>query len=716
MINIDKYYCINLDRRKDRLRLIQEEVKKSTTLLKNLDIWVAIDGRDINPQWIPEYIVESKIAKDISSDWNHNKSNGLSVTAGALGFSLTQIKIYEYSIKNNKTLLIIEDDTKIDDNFDTELEKICEELPEDFDFCYIGYYNTSHEKISFSDNLFIPKGQICGTHGYIISPSGAKKILNNLLPINVQMDTKLYTLQDKINFYATYKKLVTSYDIVEDNEDYKIKSNIASTDIQRENGSIRNYKITDSTKPLFYITNPVIVTALYDIGRNKWDAFGLAYDTYLYWMRNTLSLDANIVIYTEEKFKEKIENYRKEYDKDLSKTKIIIIELEELEYYKKYYHKLNELMSSDEFVRKTDRHIPEMSKPLYNVMMFNKLSFLKHTYDNNYFNNDLLIWADAGGLRNDIKEYENQIWPSLDKINELDNTKITFFSHSKNVIVTNNENHAISQTRYVQGTSFFVPSHMINSFSLTFEDTVKECLDKKFIGSDEKILDITYLKNKSKYHLIKCDWRTYFKIFKEDNSNLFQNKNDAKKIFIDLGTHECQGLRKFIDKLNIDDSWDIYCFEPNPRVNTKLHIDQLNHSNIHLYKKAVWTKSGRVIFNMHGEDGVSQGSLIEETEEGKWYNDYHSSEIIECIDILEIFNMFNNNQNIYIKMDIEWAEYKILDYILQKQAWPGNIKKIWIEWHGLDNPVHKNKAESLTKSIRSLGTEVIWSDFPWNIE
>ena len=55
----------------------------------------------------------------------------------------------------------------------------------------------------------------------------AKKILNNLLPINVQMDTKLYTLQDKINFYATYKKLVTSYDIVEDNED--ISSFLAST-------------------------------------------------------------------------------------------------------------------------------------------------------------------------------------------------------------------------------------------------------------------------------------------------------------------------------------------------------------------------------------------------------------------------------------------------------------------------------------------------------
>ena len=59
------------------------------------------------------------------------------------------------------------------------------------------------------------------------------------------------------------------------------------------------------------IKKPVIVMALYDIGRDNWDNFNLSYNTYLWWMKNTLSLDADFVIYTEDKFVEEITNNRK---------------------------------------------------------------------------------------------------------------------------------------------------------------------------------------------------------------------------------------------------------------------------------------------------------------------------------------------------------------------------------------------------------------------
>ena len=54
------------------------------------------------------------------------------------------------------------------------------------------------------------------------------------------------------------------------------------------------------------INKPVIVMALYDIGRDNWKNFNLSYNTYLWWMKNTLSLDTDFVIFTEEKFSEKI--------------------------------------------------------------------------------------------------------------------------------------------------------------------------------------------------------------------------------------------------------------------------------------------------------------------------------------------------------------------------------------------------------------------------
>ena len=48
-----------------------------------------------------------------------------------------------------------------------------------------------------------------------------------------------------------------------------------------------------------------------------------------------------------------------------------------------------------------------------------------------------------------------------------------------------------------------------------FNRLIIKSLSKKYIGSDEKVFDITYCKNKHKYNLIQCTWRTYFDLFKE---------------------------------------------------------------------------------------------------------------------------------------------------------------------------------------------------------
>ncbi len=271
------------------------------------------------------------------------------------------------------------------------------------------------------------------------------------------------------------------------------------------------------------IENPVIIMALYDIGRNNWNSFQMSYQRYLDWMKNTLSLDANIVVFTETKFVEKIKSTRKEFDKNLEKTIIIERPLEELECYKKYHSQLCDLMFSDLFKKKIQTLVPEMNRPLYNVIMFNKFFFLKEVKDNKYFNCDFLIWADAGGLRENVDNYKLQLWPCLQKINQLDNSKITFFSHNDNINVVNKEYHALSQIRNIQGTCFFVPCDLIDNFVDELCFTIEESIKENYIGSDEKILDIAYTKNPNRYNLIKCGWREYFHIFQSD---LYKKKGD----------------------------------------------------------------------------------------------------------------------------------------------------------------------------------------------
>lgn len=443
------------------------------------------------------------------------------------------------------------------------------------------------------------------------------------------------------------------------------------------------------------IKNPVIVMALYDIGRDNWKNFTMSYNTYLAWMRNTLSLDANIVIYTEEKFIEKIKEYRREFDSNFDKTIIINQPLDTLDCYKLYNDKLCNLMFSESFKKKAHHDVPEMTKPLYNIIMFNKLYFLKHAKDNNYFNNDLLIWADAGGLREDISNYKNHLWPSLEKLELLDNNKITFFSHSKDINIVDNEYHAMSQARYIQGTCFFVPSKMIDDFVKGCDETISECISNNFIGSDEKIFDLTYLKNPEKYYLVKCTWRTYFDLFKQNG--LFFKPDNKKRIFIDFGSYYGNSLHKFIDSdLNIDENWEIYLFEPNPSIE-KNNI-QNNRLKINYYSQAAWISNELLDFRRYGERGLSGGSLVDKTNGGRWYNDYYDTISVQGIDTAQFLKSLDPNIEIYIHMDIEYSEYAVLQYLLDS-GWPKNIKKIWIEFHNAQE--NTNIVKKLCESIRS---------------
>lgn len=271
------------------------------------------------------------------------------------------------------------------------------------------------------------------------------------------------------------------------------------------------------------INKTAIVTAIFDIGRDKWDNFTMSYHTYLWWMRNLLYLDTNLIIYTEEKFKEDILKYRKEVDPKLNKTILIIQPLESIEGYKTFYEPLNNLMTGEQFKSDIQFNVPEMTKPLYNVVMFAKLFYILDAAKKNLFDADLYAWADAGVIRNDNPE-KNVKWPDIQKINELDNNKVTFFCHHPYVRVgaDHYKQHALSQMRYIQGGAVFVPKKCIDDVCELFKVTALDCIEKGFVGSDEKIFDFLYLTNPDNYNLIKCGWREYI--------DLFTTKNDLEVV------------------------------------------------------------------------------------------------------------------------------------------------------------------------------------------
>jgi hypothetical protein len=170
-------------------------------------------------------------------------------------------------------------------------------------------------------------------------------------------------------------------------------------------------------------------------------------------------------------------------------------------------------MMSEEFKKRVIFQVPEMTKPLYNIVIFNKLFYILESIKKNHFNSDFFIWLDAGVLRSYSQE-KIIGWPNLNKINDGYTDKITFFNHQEKTPYIDPYLHIMSQYRFIHGGCIFVPNNnSIDKLLDTFLNLIRHYLNEGYVGSEEKYLDLCYLKNPEDYNVIKCDWRQYFEIF-----------------------------------------------------------------------------------------------------------------------------------------------------------------------------------------------------------
>ena len=220
-------FYINLEKRVDRKKFIEDELNKSKHLRDIYKRFDAVNGYEIHPRSVREGLLSENSINDILMDtitaW------GLSLTQGGLGVLLSYIKLFELIETLDSPAITFEDDVVLDDNFDSQLENILSELPSDFDFCYLGYGDTKIEREFYSTNLSTPKGMITCLPSLIISPKGAKRLLETLKNIDNQIDTAIYTKCKNLNVFVSNEVIV------------KVKNSF-TTDIQGNNSCRKDYK------------------------------------------------------------------------------------------------------------------------------------------------------------------------------------------------------------------------------------------------------------------------------------------------------------------------------------------------------------------------------------------------------------------------------------------------------------------------------------------
>ena len=264
---------------------------------------------------------------------------------------------------------------------------------------------------------------------------------------------------------------------------------------------------------MFNMENVTVVSALYYIGRDKWkqSGFGLGNDRYKDWVRNILSLDTNLILFTDNHYYDQVIEVKKKYDSELKSLHVVVSTIDEMEAYKKYYLKISCLMQSPEFVDQVrGTTAAEMGYPLYNILMFNKVNFLKQAKELNPFNSTHFFWADAGAFRNELREYENIKWPS-NKSYFTD--KVVFFSHAgDNYNIGHQKGYFMSQSRVVQGGYFIVPVDKVDFLREEFDKIVDEILEEDYIGSDEKVFDLLCKRNIDQVRMVKAGWFEFYKM------------------------------------------------------------------------------------------------------------------------------------------------------------------------------------------------------------
>jgi len=113
--------------------------------------------------------------------------------------------------------MIFEDDAELPDGFEAKLERILEGLPEKRDLVYLGFSAGAEATTRpFNDVFVIPVGQLNGTHAFMVSPEGARKILGECFPLTYQIDTELYRAFSRLDVFRLKTALVNVADFSSD--------------------------------------------------------------------------------------------------------------------------------------------------------------------------------------------------------------------------------------------------------------------------------------------------------------------------------------------------------------------------------------------------------------------------------------------------------------------------------------------------------------------
>ena len=183
-----------------------------------------------------------------------------------------------------------------------------------------------------------------------------------------------------------------------------------------------------------------------------------------------------------------------------------------------------------------------------------------------------------------------------------------------------------------------------------------------------------------------------------------------RKIFIDCGSNTCRILRIQIEKRP---GFEFYAFEAQPGLakEGKKVVSEYPHKSIHFFNKAVWIDDSKLNFFLATEWGNNYkgGSTILSGHAKKAMIDYSKPFEVECIDFSKwiLDNFADTDDYVVVKMDIEGAEYEILEKMI-KDGSIRYIDELFVEYHWMMNEtISRKRHDALLDKLKKEKTKVV---------
>jgi FkbM family methyltransferase len=185
-------------------------------------------------------------------------------------------------------------------------------------------------------------------------------------------------------------------------------------------------------------------------------------------------------------------------------------------------------------------------------------------------------------------------------------------------------------------------------------------------------------------------------------------------VFLDLGTHYGQGLREFVERFRIDDSWIVYTFEANPNT-YKIFTEQYLKLTPYVRptNAAVSDHTGKITLNLEtppNEGDTGMGSSVVPLDVwDPWGNNSSGTHFLKQVDVLcfdfskFVLENFSPEDNIIVKMDIEGSEYDVLEKMIRDDS-ISYLNHISVEWHSRffkNKDEIENRERNLIETIRT---------------